>query len=120
MLPQRRLQREFYAAYVYYKLLLILSEGVAEVYRVNPVVYTFGAVLIIIGIILIVAAIIATSTRSTKEGDGRVKAAGVIMIGPVPIIFGTDKKSVKTVLALALALVIAAIVAMLLFNWLLR
>jgi uncharacterized membrane protein len=41
------------------------------------------------------------------------------MIGPIPIIFGTDKKSVKTVLALALALVIAVIVAMLLHYWLL-
>ena len=79
------------------------------------VFFALGAALIIVGVIVIVAAIIAA-----KGKDGKVKAAGVIMIGPIPIIFGTDKKSVKAVLALALALVIAAIVAMLVFYWLLR
>ena len=34
------------------------------------------------------------------------------MIGPIPIIFGTDKKSVKTVLALALALTIVVLIVM--------
>ena len=51
------------------------------------------------------------------RGAGKVKVngAGVIMIGPVPIIFGTDKKSVKTVLVLALALTVAVIVVMVIF-----
>jgi uncharacterized protein (TIGR00304 family) len=93
--------------------------------QVNPTVfYALGAVLVVAGIVVIVAAIIAASTRGAgknkEEGEGRVKAAGVIMIGPIPIIFGTDKKSVKTVLALALALVIAAIIFMVLYYWLLR
>ena len=51
---------------------------------------------------------------------GKVKAAGVIMIGPLPIIFGTDKKTVKTVLLLALALTLAVIIAMIIYLWLLR
>jgi uncharacterized protein (TIGR00304 family) len=80
------------------------------------VFYSLGAVLIVVGIIIIVVAIIFESTR----GGGKVKGAGVIMIGPVPIIFGTDKKSVKTVLVLALALTIAVIIAMIIFYWLLR
>ena len=50
----------------------------------------------------------------------RVKGAGVIMIGPIPIIFGTDKKSVKMVLALALALTIALIITIIVYYWLLR
>ena len=85
------------------------------------VFYAVGAALIIAGIIIIIAAIIAVSVRSSaKSKEGNVKAASVIMIGPIPIIFGTDKKSVKAVLALALALVIAAIIAMLVYYWLLR
>jgi uncharacterized protein (TIGR00304 family) len=52
-------------------------------------------------------------------GKGKVKGAGVIMIGPIPIIFGTDKKSVKSVLALSLALTIALIVALIVYYWLL-
>ena len=67
---------------------------------------------------IIVAAIILASIRGA--GKGNVKAAGVIMIGPVPIIFGTDKKSVKTVLVLALALTIVVIIAMLVYYWFLR
>jgi len=82
------------------------------------VFYALGVALIAVGIIIIVVAIILASMRET--GKGRVKNAGIIMIGPVPIIFGTDKKSVKTVLVLALALTIAVIIAMVIFYWLLR
>ena len=53
-----------------------------------------------------------------QQGQG--KAAGVIMIGPIPIIFGSDKKSVKTVLPLAIALTIVVVVATVIFYWLLR
>jgi uncharacterized protein (TIGR00304 family) len=79
--------------------------------------YAVGLALIFAGIIVIVA-VIAASARGA--GKGKVKAAGVIMIGPIPIIFGTDKKSVKTVLAMALTLTVAAIVAMVVFYFLLR
>ena len=34
---------------------------------------------------------------------GKVQGAGVIMIGPIPIIFGTDKKSVKTVVGVCVS-----------------
>ena len=82
------------------------------------VFYALGIALIVAGIIVIIAAIIVASARGA--GKGKVKGAGIIMIGPIPIIFGTDKKSVKTVLALALALVIALIIAMLVYYLLLR
>jgi uncharacterized protein (TIGR00304 family) len=82
----------------------------------TAVFYSLGVALIAVGIIIIVVATILASTR----GVGKVKSAGVIMIGPVPIIFGTDKKSVKTVLVLALALTIVVIIALVIFYWLLR
>jgi uncharacterized protein (TIGR00304 family) len=73
--------------------------------------YTVALVLIAVGIIIVIAAILASTVKSGKtEGGGNVKGAGVIMIGPIPIIFGTDKKSVKTVVTLALALTVAIIV----------
>jgi uncharacterized protein (TIGR00304 family) len=77
------------------------------------VFYAVGFALVIAGVALIVAAIIRASTRQHSEqgvekgedeGESHVRGAGVIMIGPIPIIFGTDKKSVKTVLALTLGL----------------
>ena len=82
------------------------------------VFYALGVALIAVGIIIIVVAIILAWMRGA--GKGRVKSAGIIMIGPVPIFFGTDKKSVKTVLVLALALTVAVIIAMVIFYWLLR
>ena len=85
------------------------------------VFYALGTALVFAGIIIIVAAVILSSMRGAgKTKEGKVKAAGVIMIGPIPIIFGTDKKSVKAVLALALSLIIAATVAIVLYYWLLR
>jgi uncharacterized protein (TIGR00304 family) len=82
------------------------------------VFYTLGIALIVVGIIVIIAAIIHASVGETKKG--KLSAAGVIMIGPIPIIFGTDKKSIKTVLALALALTIVALMIIIINYWLLR
>jgi uncharacterized protein (TIGR00304 family) len=82
------------------------------------VFYALGTALIVVGIIVIVAASIIASKSGAKKG--KVRGAGVIMIGPVPIVFGTDKKSVKAVLALALALTIVVLIIFVVNYWLLR
>jgi len=82
------------------------------------VFYGLGFFLILAGIIVIVAAIILASKTGAKKG--RVHGAGIIMVGPIPIFFGTDKKSVKTVLTLALALIIIALIIILINYWLVR
>jgi uncharacterized protein (TIGR00304 family) len=82
------------------------------------VFYGLGFFLILAGIMVIVAAIILASKTEAKKG--RVRGAGIIMIGPIPIIFGTDKKSIKTVLTLALALTIIALIIILINYWLVR
>lgn len=84
----------------------------------TAVFYSLGAALIAVGIIIIILAIILSSIHCS--GNRKVKYAGVIMIGPVPIIFGTDKKSVKTLLVFALALMVAVIITMIIFYLLLR
>jgi len=84
----------------------------------SAVFYSLGSLLIVIGVIVIVAAIILAFKVSAKKG--RVRGAGIIMIGPIPIIFGTDKKSVKTFLTMALALAIIALIIIILNYWLLR
>jgi uncharacterized protein (TIGR00304 family) len=77
-----------------------------------------GIALVIVGVIVIIIALISASVGRGEKG--RVRGAGVIMIGPIPIIFGTDKKSVKEVLVLALALVVVMLIVLLLYNWWLR
>jgi uncharacterized protein (TIGR00304 family) len=76
--------------------------------------YSLGIILIAVGILIVILAVLLSVGKAENV---KVKGAGVIMIGPIPIIFGSDKKSVKTVLALALALIIAFIV---LYYFLLR
>ncbi len=84
----------------------------------TAVLYILGLALVIVGIIFIILAIILASTQGNEKA--KVKGAGIIMIGPIPIIFGTDKKSVKMVLALALAITIALIITTIIYYWLLR
>lgn len=82
-----------------------------------------GFVFVIAGIAVIIAAIIRASAHrhgEKGEDEGSMKAAGVIMIGPIPIIFGTDKKSVKTLLVLALALSIVSLIILVVYYVLLR
>jgi uncharacterized protein (TIGR00304 family) len=78
-----------------------------------------GIALVFVGIILIVAALIRSSTSKAENDESKVRGAGVILIGPIPIIFGTDKKAVKTILALALTLSIVILLIYVVF-WLLR
>ncbi|MGC9516270.1 MAG: TIGR00304 family membrane protein [Methanomicrobiales archaeon] len=63
-----------------------------------------GIIVIFIGIIIIFA---GTALQSTNSKEGNVKAGGVIMIGPVPIIFGTDKSF--TIIAIVLAIILMII-----------
>ncbi|MCL5877941.1 MAG: DUF131 domain-containing protein [Candidatus Bathyarchaeota archaeon] len=79
---------------------------------------TIGMALVIVGVILIVVALVRASMGGEKSGDSRVRGAGVIMIGPIPIVFGTDKQSVKAVLALALSVVV--LVTFVVYYWMLR
>jgi uncharacterized protein (TIGR00304 family) len=81
-----------------------------------------GIALIFVGILIIIIAIILLGTRSTAKGENKskVSAGGVVMIGPIPIIFGTDKKALKTVVWLAFALTILLIIAMIVYYLILR
>lgn len=82
------------------------------------ILYSLGIALVVAGVIVIVLALIRASTDGDKEA--KVRGAGVIMIGPIPIIFGTDKKSVKEVLVLALALIVVILIVFTVYYWWLR
>ena len=79
--------------------------------------YTLGIALIFVGMLVIVAAVLISVLGG---GKGKVKGGGAIIIDPVPIIFGTDQKSLKTVLLLSLALTVMLVVVIVLYYLLLR
>ncbi len=80
--------------------------------------YALGIVFIFVGILLIVVAIILFSASVVRKGE--VKGGGAIIIGPVPIIFGTDKKSLKTVLLLSLAITVMLLVTLIVYYLVFR
>ncbi len=67
--------------------------------------WSIGFGLILLGFALIFIAVIGAILSSKRGGGGKVRGGGVIIIGPIPIVFGTDKQSVKVILILSIALV---------------
>jgi len=76
--------------------------------------YGLGIALIFAGLLIVIVAILSLFISNVKA-EGKMKGGGAIIIGPFPIIFGTDKQSIKTVLLLSLILTILLIVVMVIF-----
>jgi uncharacterized protein (TIGR00304 family) len=64
---------------------------------------SIGIIVIFLGIVLVMIGIISEITKQDKKVETR--GGGIVMIGPIPIIFGTDTGSVKTVMVLAIVLI---------------
>jgi uncharacterized protein (TIGR00304 family) len=43
------------------------------------------------------------------KAESKIRGGGVIMLGPIPIIFGSDKESAKTAIILAIILMVLSI-----------
>ena len=83
---------------------------------------TVGFLLVFIGMLIILAGVFSTAYQSWKTGgvekpETRVQGGGVIMIGPIPIIFGSDVGAVKIVIILAIVLMILAFILFYLPLW---
>lgn len=81
----------------------------------DPLLWNIGLILIIAGFAISLLAVLLLLTLSMKH-EGRVKGGGAIIIGPIPIIFSTDKQSVKVILILSITLV-ALLLALMLFFY---
>lgn len=78
--------------------------------------YSLGVALIFVGVLIVLAAFVLIFISSFR--DGKVRGGGAVIVGPFPIIFGTDKESVKTVLWLSIALTLLLLVFMVVFHFL--
>ncbi len=81
-----------------------------------PKLAVIGFILLFIGILLIFVGFLYAALKS----GGSSEAGGVIVIGPIPIIFGTSERAVKIAVIAAIILMVLAIILMLLPYWLLR
>lgn len=62
-----------------------------------------GLILVIFGFILAIAGAFIVAIRG-RHGGGETRGGGVLLIGPIPIVFGSDRGSMKTLLVLAIVL----------------
>jgi len=65
-----------------------------------------GFLLVLVGFEVVV---ISMLSEGRKEGS-KVKGGGVVMIGPVPIIFGSDMKWASFAIVLAIILIVLTLV----------
>ncbi|MCX8176471.1 MAG: DUF131 domain-containing protein [Candidatus Bathyarchaeota archaeon] len=63
-----------------------------------------GFILVFVGILIIAVAMLLAVF--TSLGKGRVESGGVILLGPIPIVFGSNIKTVKTLVLIFIFLVI--------------
>jgi|Deesub1362B_J571_1020462.scaffolds.fasta_scaffold00041_78 uncharacterized protein (TIGR00304 family) len=67
-----------------------------------------GVFFILLGFFIIFGATLYQSLKlaNTGESETEIRSGGIVMIGPFPIIFGSDVESVKFVIILALLLIV--------------
>lgn len=81
--------------------------------------FLIGLALIIFGAVLsFIAAIIMFLKGIRNRRVKGIRGGCLVMLGPIPIIFGTDRESIKILIIMSIALVIIAIVFIVVLGWL--
>ena len=76
-----------------------------EFFRVLADVAALGLVLILTGVVVVLAGVL----KASVTGEGRVKGGAVVLVGPIPVAFGTDAKWTSVAIGLALVLMVLAL-----------
>jgi len=76
------------------------------------VLFNLGLLLVLAGFAVTFIAILLLFFSALK-GGGKIRGGGAVIIGPFPIVFGTDKESVKILLILSIILITLLLIFML-------
>lgn len=98
-----------------YRQALDVPKGGSEKIMGAAELYSLGVILVLAGIGVIIIALALLSIRASDQ-KGEVRGGGAIIIGFIPIVFGTDKESVKKILLLSIVLVIVLAVVAILYK----
>jgi uncharacterized protein (TIGR00304 family) len=76
-----------------------------------PDLVFIGVAIILAGFLVVLASVM--SGKSSEEGERRtgVRGGGVIMIGPIPIIFGSDARWTSVAIVLAIVLIVVVLLS---------
>ncbi len=77
----------------------------------DQLLFNVGILLIFTGFLIAFIAVVLLFFM-TVRGKGKIKGGGSVIIGPFPIVFGTDEESVRALLLLAIALIVLVLVVM--------
>lgn len=72
---------------------------------------SIGLMVIITGILLLIVGSVLLSQgngEGSNKSTAQIRGGGVVMIGPIPIIFGTDKGSAMVMVILAIILMVVS------------
>jgi len=70
--------------------------------------------LVLLGVVLIFLGMLILMLSLWRAGEGRAEAGGVVIVGPVPIVFGTSQRAAAAVMVLAIILTALALLLFLL------
>jgi uncharacterized protein (TIGR00304 family) len=85
----------------------------------DQLLFNLGVILVFAGFLIAFVAVILMFFTTTR-GKGKVKGGGAVIIGPFPIVFGTDRESLKILLLLSIALVVLMLIFTVIFHFVLK
>ena len=85
----------------------------------DQLLFSLGVILVFVGFLIAFVAVILMFF-TTMRGKGKVKGGGAVIIGPFPIVFGTDRESIKILLLLSVALIVLMLIVTVVFHYVLK
>jgi len=81
----------------------------------DQLLFSIGVILVFTGFIIAFLAIILL-VFTTMRGKRKFRGGGALIIGPFPIVFGTDRESIKMLLLLSIALIVLVLILMVVYH----
>ena len=85
----------------------------------DQLLFDLGAILVFAGFLIAFVAVILLFFTVTR-GKGKFEGGGAVIIGPFPIVFGTDRESLKILLLLSMTLIVIVLVVTVIFHFVLK
>jgi uncharacterized protein (TIGR00304 family) len=83
----------------------------------DQLLFNLGVILVFTGFLIAFVAVILMFLTAKK---GKVKGGGAVIIGPFPIVFGTDRESLKILLLLSIAIIVLMLIVTVIFHFVLK
>jgi uncharacterized protein (TIGR00304 family) len=80
----------------------------------DQLIFVFGNILFFAGFLIVLIAV-ALMFFTTARGKGKVKCGGAVIIGPFPVVFGTDTDYLR-ILILSVVFIVLVLIITVIFN----